>query len=209
VTGAAPLREGKCLTNEQDVTPEDERQRHLVEWAATLSDRWCYFATLTFRHVQDPMSAVMKLRSWVAGFRGPRDYISRCLYCVEPHDSGAGHIHLLCETSHRPFIGHCKRCAHPDDDTCHRVQLTCVCKKDNHPKGLKTGEIYKRSAPHGASGSDPVWKHLNESWFCHFGLARFRPYDPALKFGAVAYVVKYLFKTDLMEWGYWDEDNRP
>jgi hypothetical protein len=36
-------------------------------------------------------------------------------------------------------------------------------------------------------------------------MARFRVYDPELKFGAVAYVTKYLFKTDLLEWGYWDD----
>jgi hypothetical protein len=176
------------------------QQRQTVEWAATLQVRWTYYATMTFRRPQTPEDAVMKLRSWIACFQTARPFVREILYSVEPHKTGAAHIHALLATSPSPFARHCPRCDHAQNSSCHRVKLSKVD---------EDGEVVRYSAPHGSTKWDPEWRRLNESWFCHFGLARFRQYDAGLKFGAVAYVLKYLFKSDLMEWGYWDEATMP
>lgn len=52
-----------------------------------------------------------------------------------------------------------------------------------------------------------LWKRLNESWYKHHGIARFRPYDSGLAFGAERYVVKYVLDNrwgDQVDWGVWE-----
>lgn len=191
----------KSSSTPPDVDADESliRQQELIAWASALSGTWDFFATMTFRHPQTPMDATMKLRSWISSFPAKGKRLLQCLYAVEAHQSGNAHIHALLAFSSRPLIGHCRRCAHEDDGSCRRVQVTCL------DKDFST---YQRAMSHGASVNDPLWKQLNESWFCHFGMARFRPYDATLKFGAVAYVMKYVFKNaDLMEWGYLDAED--
>lgn len=182
----------------------DKTRQEMLEWAANLPPTWTHYVTLTFRTPQGPTSATMHLRSWLASFSSAtrRSQLPlRILFCVEPHKTGNAHIHALLEMSRDPFVGHCKRCAHPADGSCKRVTCPRV--------DQTTGQVHMRSVIHGSCASDPLELQLNESWACHYGWARFEEYNPALKFGAVAYVLKYLLKSDVMEWGYYDEGNMP
>lgn len=50
---------------------------------------------------------------------------------------------------------------------------------------------------------DRAFKRLNECWFHHHGIARWRRFNPAMRFGAVAYVTKYVLSEDMLDWGFW------
>lgn len=45
---------------------------------------------------------------------------------------------------------------------------------------------------------------LNESWWHHHGMARFRPYDDERGGGCAAYVLKYILSDECEDWGLWD-----
>ena len=45
------------------------------------------------------------------------------------------------------------------------------------------------------------WQKLKESWFLHHGIARIRPYNPSLNFGAARYVTKYVLDESCLDWG--------
>lgn len=171
----------------------------LLHWAASLEDSWSLYATMTFRRPTRTTNAVMKLRSWLSPFMtgtaANRRALSvrRILYSVEPHKSGNAHIHALLEISPGPFLGHCKRCAH-SPGSCDRVRATVVDRKTGIPR--------EQVLRHGAWSTDALWKQLNESWACHFGWARFEPYQASLKFGALQYVLKYILSEEMLDWGY-------
>ena len=46
-----------------------------------------------------------------------------------------------------------------------------------------------------------LWRKLKESWFLHYGIARIRPYDPSLNFGAARYITKYVLDESCLDWG--------
>lgn len=48
------------------------------------------------------------------------------------------------------------------------------------------------------------YKALNESWWTHYGMARFKIYDEKLKFGSIAYVTKYVLSDECEDWGLWE-----
>jgi len=50
----------------------------------------------------------------------------------------------------------------------------------------------------------PDWRVLKESAWRDIGKATFRPYDPTLRFGAEAYVTKYVMKPTCLDWGVLD-----
>lgn len=174
----------------------------LLTWASSLPVTWTYYVTLTFRRATTSMNAVMKLRSWLSSFMtptpvGPRRWsVKRILYSVEPHKTGNAHIHALLVTSRSPYAGHCKRCSH-SPGSCDRVSIRVV--------NPKTGVLEKKTLYHGSKVTDPEWKQLNESWACHFGWARFEPYNPELRFGALQYVLKYVLSENMLDWGFMDD----
>ena len=48
------------------------------------------------------------------------------------------------------------------------------------------------------------YRILKESWFHHFGIARFQPYDDSIGRGGMTYVLKYILSDECEGWGLWE-----
>lgn len=76
-----------------------------------------------------------------------------------------------------------------------------------HALLASTQTVYSRHCRRCGIKDQRSFKQFNESWFYHHGIARFRPYDPSLRFGALRYIVKYVLderRGDDVVWGIWD-----
>jgi len=48
------------------------------------------------------------------------------------------------------------------------------------------------------------YRTLNESWFRHWGIARWRRYDDSIGNGGLTYVTKYVLSEECEDWGLWE-----
>lgn len=52
--------------------------------------------------------------------------------------------------------------------------------------------------------TEPDWRVFKDSWFIHWGIGRFYPYNEKLRFGAERYVTKYVLAENCLDWGVWE-----
>ncbi len=59
-----------------------------------------------------------------------------------------------------------------------------------------------RKCNEGLSVDAPSYRILKESWWHHYGIARFRPYDDSIGRGGATYVLKYVLSEECEDWGF-------
>ena len=133
---------------------------------------WTFFLTLTFRHSIPAHHAI------TAGQR----LTSWCSRWVgrERGRSGLFKLLLWSAESHSTGAVH-----------LHALSVTTPAASLKH---------CSRCQPRISSLREP-WRKLKESWFQHHGIARVRPYDARLRFGAERYVIKYILHEACLDWG--------
>lgn len=149
-----------------------------IAWFATLDKQspWTMFTTMTFR----PESRVPRHHAATAGLRF-QSWLSRWRsgWHLKP---SVHQLVLWSAEEHKSGDVHLHALwAH----TRGRSQLHCArCKSQ-------------------LSDEEPDWRVFKDSWFIHWGIGRFYPYDEKMRFGAERYVVKYILDERCLDWGIW------
>lgn len=182
--GATPTSAGisKYWTTEA-IQKQTDRQE-LIAWAGQLDKQrnpllprqgeWTFFLTMTFRNSiprHHAMSAGRNLLRWCSAWR------TEC-----PGGKGSKLFRLLLWSAEEHQTG----AVH-----LHALSVTTPAVSPTHC----------RRCHEKVSSLSNVWRKLKESWFHHYGISRVYPYNPALRFGAERYVVKYVLAETCLDWG--------
>jgi hypothetical protein len=163
--------------NQTTPHPAYVARQAIVNWVSERNPSWAWFATLTFRTpTRDSLTAASRLKSWLSGFTGRRS---------TRRDTSRHPVSSILWSAERHLSG------------------------SVHIHALLEG-WGEQWLPHckDCQGDPPhriPWKGLNESWFHHHGIARFRAYDDSIGCGGIAYVVKYVVSDACVDWSWWEQ----